>query len=446
GHAHLGHAKSYVSFDVIYRYLQLRDYKVKYVQNITDVGHLTDDADEGEDKIAKKAREERIEPMAIVETFTKSYFDDMDALNVKRADIYPRASGHIIEQIEMIQTLIEKDHAYVIDGTVYFDVRSFKDYGKLSGRKLEDMKSGTRVESKSDKRNPEDFALWKVAGPEHIMKWTSPWGQGYPGWHIECSAMSRKYLGDSFDIHGGGMENQFPHHECEIAQSESANDKRFVKYWMHNNMVTRDGVKMGKSLGNSITLKEAIKKHGPMAVRFFVIGSHYRSNLDYSEHALESAAKGLKRIMTAISELQFRIKSNSAANGPRLPIDIETYKERFFTAMDNDFSTPEALAILFELVTEINSLPAKQFDKQQLETISEFMDITVNQLFGLIPEQQSGQDLKPMIDGTMSILMSVREQSRLKRDWGTSDFIRDRLAEIGIELKDTPDGQKWLFK
>ena len=320
GHAHLGHAKSYVSFDVIYRYLLYKEYKVKYIQNITDVGHLTDDADEGEDKIAKKAREERLEPMAIVETFTKSYFDDMDALNVKRADIYPRASGHIIEQIEMIETLIVKKNAYEVNGTVYFDVRSFKEYGKLSGRNLDESKSGTRVGVKSDKKNPEDFALWKKAGPEHLMKWNSPWGEGYPGWHVECSAMSKKYLGDSFDIHGGGMENQFPHHECEIAQSESANDKPFVKYWMHNNMVTRDGVKMGKSLGNSITLKEAIKKHGAMAVRFFVVNSHYRSNLDYSEHALESAAKGLKRINTAISELEFRVKSNSGINAAALTV------------------------------------------------------------------------------------------------------------------------------
>ncbi|HED11348.1 MAG TPA: cysteine--tRNA ligase, partial [Caldithrix abyssi] len=286
GDSHLGHAKSYISFDVIVRYFRYLGYKVRYVQNITDVGHLQSDADEGDDKIQVQARLERLEPMEVVERYTRSYFEDMDALNVLRPDISPRASGHIPEQIEMAETLIKKGFAYEVDGNVYFSVEKYPEYGKLSGRSLDDLKSGTRVNVAGDKKHPADFALWKKADPDHIMKWNSPWGSGYPGWHLECSCMSSKYLGETFDIHGGGMENKFPHHECEIAQSEAANEKPFARYWLHNNMVTVDGVKMGKSLGNFITLKDAFGKNSPMEIRFFILGSHYRSTLDFSEEAL----------------------------------------------------------------------------------------------------------------------------------------------------------------
>ena len=292
GLSHLGHAKTYVSFDVILRYLRYCNYKVLYVQNITDVGHLTDDADEGEDKIVKQAKKDKLHPMQVVEMYTREYFADMDALNILRPDISPRATGHIPEQIEMVQQLIEKGFAYEVNGSVYFDVSKDKEYGKLSGRTLEEAESGTRVNVKSEKRNPADFALWKKAEPNHIMQWNSPWGKGFPGWHLECSAMSMKYLGETFDIHGGGMDNQFPHHECEIAQSECATQKPFVKYWLHNNLVTVNGKKMGKSLGNFITLKDIFKKYDPLVIRFFILQSHYRSTLDFSEQALEGAAKG----------------------------------------------------------------------------------------------------------------------------------------------------------
>ncbi|MEX2363675.1 MAG: cysteine--tRNA ligase, partial [Balneolaceae bacterium] len=304
GDAHLGHAKSYVSFDLILRYLRYRGYNVRYVQNITDVGHLVNDNEEGEDKLSKQARLEKVQPMEIAEKYTYTYFRDMDKLNVLRPDIAPRASGHIPEQIAMIKKLIKNGHAYDVNGNVYFDVSSDKEYGKLSGRKTEDAESGTRVETASDKKNPEDFALWKKADDNHIMKWDSPWSLGYPGWHIECSAMSTKYLGESFDIHGGGLENQFPHHECEIAQAEGANKKSFVKYWLHNNMVTLEGQKMGKSLGNAINLdqfftgdhKLLTRAWDPQVIRFFLLQSHYRSTTDFSEEALSGAENGLKTL------------------------------------------------------------------------------------------------------------------------------------------------------
>jgi cysteinyl-tRNA synthetase len=296
GHAHLGHAKSYISFDILVRYLRYLGYTVTYVQNITDVGHLTDDADQGEDKVEKAAAKEKIHPMALAEEYTRSYFEDMDRLNCLRPDISPRASGHIPEQIELVEKLLEKGYAYEVNGSVYFDVSKFKDYGKLSGRNVEEMMAGARVEVSQEKKHPADFALWKKAEPNHIMQWRSPWGMGYPGWHLECSVMSTKYLGQPFDIHGGGIENQFPHHECEIAQSEAANDAQFVKYWLHNNMVTVDGQKMGKSLNNFITLKQAFsgeherlsRAYEPLAIRQLVLNSHYRSPLDFSDAALHA--------------------------------------------------------------------------------------------------------------------------------------------------------------
>jgi cysteinyl-tRNA synthetase len=442
GHAHLGHAKSYVSFDLLFRYLKYKKYNVRYVQNITDVGHLTDDADEGEDKIAKKARAERVEPMEIVESYTKSYYDDMDSLNVIRPDIAPRASGHIIEQIEMVKSLIAKGNAYEVNGTVYFDVRSFKDYGKLSGRSLDAGQSGTRVDVKSDKKNPEDFALWKKADATHLMKWPSPWGEGFPGWHIECSAMAMKYLGNTIDIHGGGLENQFPHHECEIAQSEAHTGQSFAKYWIHNNMVTRDGVKMGKSLGNSISLKEAIDARDGMTVRFFVLNNHYRSTLDYSEHALDSAQKGLKRLLAAFKELDFRISYHAKADGKPLPFKLAEFEERFFEALDNDLSTPEAIATLFELVKEINSLGTKQYKTDQLEQVKTFFKLALDDILGLLSPFQTSSSTE-QLDGVLRLVVELRDKARFDKDFTLSDKIRDRMAELGIEFRDTPDGTKW---
>src|SRR5579862_6456812 len=307
GDSHIGHAKSYVSFDTIVRYLRYSGYKVTYVQNISDVGHLTDDADQGEDKIQRKSKIDRVHPMQLVNQYTKSYFEDMDALGIGRPDISPTATGHIIEQIEMVKSLIEKGFAYEVNGSVYFDVSKDPDYGKLSGRNIDEMETGTRVDVKSEKRRPNDFALWKKAGPEHIMQWPSPWGLGFPGWHIECSAMSMKYLGETFDIHGGGMENQFPHHECEIAQSECATGKPFVRYWIHNNLVTVAGQKMGKSLGNTVSLKDAFKRFPPVVVRFFILQSHYRGTLDFTDEALEGAAKGLEKLLNTVNNLRRKV-------------------------------------------------------------------------------------------------------------------------------------------
>ena len=359
GHAHLGHAKSYVSFDVLVRYLRYLGCPVTYVQNITDVGHLTDDADEGEDKIDRQARREHKHPMAIAEYYTRSYFEDMDALACVRPDISPRASGHIPEQIELVQTLLDKGFAYEVNGSVYFDVMRFAEYGKLSGRSLDDMQAGARVEVNPEKRHPADFALWKRAEPNHIMQWNSPWGRGYPGWHLECSVMSMKYLGATIDIHGGGIENQFPHHECEIAQSEAANGVPFVRYWVHNNMVTVDGQKMGKSLNNFITLKQLFceghpllsRTYDPLAVRQLILQSHYRSPIDFSDAALAAAQSGYDRITKAIVSL--RRQENTAPDGdvsPDIDAELGQIRSRFEEAMNDDLNTSVALSVVFELV------------------------------------------------------------------------------------------------
>lgn len=348
GHSHIGHAKSYVSFDVVVRWLRHLGYKVKYVQNITDVGHLTDNADEGEDKIAEQAKREKLEPMEIAQAYTRSFFEDMDALGVLRPNISPTASGHIPEQIELIKTLIQKGYAYEVNGSVYFSVSAFSGYGKLSGRtKQEELEAGTRVAVRSEKRNPSDFALWKKAEPGHLMRWPSPWGWGYPGWHIECSAMSMKYLGETFDIHGGGMENQFPHHECEIAQSEAATGKPFVRYWMHNNMVTVNGVKMGKSLGNFTTIKDALQKVSPLVLRFFILQSHYRSTLDFSDAALYAAKAGLDKLHETYARLL------NAPEGTGV-LKLKRFEQAFHEAMNDDFNSPVAIAVLFDLAREVN--------------------------------------------------------------------------------------------
>ena len=446
-HSHIGHAKSYISFDVIVRYLRYLGDKVLYIQNITDVGHLTDDADEGEDKLVKQARLDRVHPMEIAEIFTRSYFEDMDKLNILRPDISPRASGHIIEQIEIVKQLLLKGYAYEVNGSVYYDVQKYKDYGKLSGRVLDESVEGTRVESRSEKRHPADFALWKKAEGGHIMRWPSPWGEGFPGWHIECSAMSMKYLGESFDIHGGGMDNQFPHHECEIAQSEAATGKLFVKYWMHNNLVTVNGKKMSKSLGNFITLKDAFKKYDPLVVRFFILQSHYRGTLDFSDEALQGANTGYEKLLNTIRNLREEIKkaeSEKRSDGAHL--DLSSHKKHFFEAMDDDFNTPLALGVLFDVAREINqSLNSEEkLSGDVLKQIDQLLSELGGNILGIIPAQlQSATGNAQTESNLMELIIQVRAEARKQKLWVLSDIIRDGLKRIGFIIEDKKDGTTW---
>jgi cysteinyl-tRNA synthetase len=446
-HSHIGHAKSYVSFDVIVRYLRYIGNNVLYIQNITDVGHLTDDADEGEDKLAKQARLDRIHPMQIAEMITRSYFDDMDKLNVERPDVSPRASGHIIEQIEIIKQLLLKGFAYEVNGSVYYDVHKFKNYGKLSGRVLEESVEGTRVESRSEKKNQADFALWKKAEGGHIMHWASPWGEGFPGWHIECSAMSMKYLGETFDIHGGGMDNQFPHHECEIAQSEAASGKPFVKYWIHNNLVTVNGKKMSKSLGNFVTLKDAFKKYDPLVVRFFILQSHYRSTLDFSDEALQGAETGYGKLLNTIRNLRDGIrKAESEQRKEGLSLDVSSFKNRFLEAMNDDFNAPLAIGVLFDLSRETNQAlnSDKKLSSVSLKQINDLFNELGGQILGLIP------DTLPLNNGDtrsesnlMDLILNIRSEVRDQKLWSLSDMIRDGLKAAGFLVEDKKDGTSW---
>ena len=454
GHSHLGHAKSYISFDVIIKYFRYRGYKVRYVQNITDVGHLTDDADAGEDKIAKQARKERIEPMEVVEAYTRSYFEDMDALNVARPDISPRPSGHIPEQLEMIEELVEKGYAYAVNGSVYFDVHSFKEYGKLSGRKVEELEEGARVDVNPDKKHPADFALWKKAEASHLMRWASPWGEGYPGWHIECSVMSTKYLGQPFDIHGGGLENIFPHHESEIAQSEACHGAQFANYWLHNNMVTVNGMKMGKSLGNAITLKELFsgshpllsKAYAPLTVRFFILSSHYRSPLDFSNQALSAAEKGLARLHATVKLLRDQLQHASPGDIPPAVTDmLAQHKDRFIEAMNDDFNTSQAIAALFDLNKAVNTLlnAEQKLSAPALQAIDRLYRELGEDVLGLIPEDLNAEAGGNLVDGLLNLLITLRQEARAKKDWATSDSIRNQLADLGVILEDRPDGTVW---
>jgi len=456
GHAHLGHAKSYVSFDILVRYLRYLEYSVTYVQNITDVGHLTDDADEGEDKVGEAARRERKHPMALAESYTRSYFEDMDRLNCVRPDISPRASGHIIEQIELVKTLLEKGYAYDVNGSVYFDVSKFADYGKLSGRNVEDMQAGARVEVSPDKKNPADFALWKKAEPNHIMQWPSPWGMGFPGWHLECSVMSMKYLGKTIDIHGGGLENQFPHHECEIAQSEAANGVQFVRYWLHNNMVTVDGQKMGKSLNNFITLKQAFsgaherltKHYDPMAVRQLILNSHYRSPLDFSDAALFAAHSGHEKLTETVKAVRKRMLQ--APKGPiekKLAKQLKQFREKFEAAMNDDLNTSVALSVLFELVRVANQLLDEDTTDQTFSAIDALFGRLGGDVLGIVKQlyPQIGSD-DELMDKLIKGFIEQRSEARNRKDFAAADTIRDKLDEIGIILEDKPDETKWRRK
>ena len=448
-HAHLGHAKSYISFDTIVRYLRFLGYRVRYVQNITDVGHLTDNADEGEDKVEQRARQERVEPMELAERYARSYFEDMDALNVLRPDISPRASGHIPEQIELVKVLLEKNHAYEVNGSVYFSVASFPEYGKLSGRRVEEEEAGARVAVNPEKRHPADFALWKRAEPGHIMRWISPWGEGYPGWHAECSAMAMKYLGETLDIHGGGMENIFPHHECEIAQSEAATGKPFVRYWLHNNMVLVDGVKMSKSLGNFLTIKDALKLYSAQAVRFFILTSHYRSPLDFSHEALVAAQRGLARLEGTVRRVREALLTG-AAEGPvsmGLRQLLEGYRARFLAAMDDDFNTAGAIGVLFDLSREVNSLLSGggSLNKGELGAIEELYTELGGEILGLTFEGAS-VEARGLEGGLLELLIRTRWELRQAKEWELADRIRSQLAELGIAVQDSPEGTTWRYE
>lgn len=447
GDPHLGHAKSYVSFDLVVRYLRYLGYKVRYVQNITDVGHLTDDADQGEDKLEKQAQIEKLEPMEVAEKYTYNYFRDMDRLGVLRPDISPRATGHIIEQIEMVKKLLENGHAYEANGNVYFDVSSDKEYGKLSGRSVEELESGTRIETASDKRSPEDFALWKRADEGHIMKWPSPWGMGYPGWHVECSAMSTKYLGHHFDIHGGGLDNQFPHHECEIAQSECAFDEPFANYWMHNNMVTLEGQKMGKSLGNAISLEEFFRGDhellsqawDPQVIRFFLLQSHYRSTTDFSEEALSGAESGLNNLQDML-----RLLSNTDA-GSAEPFDIDALKNGLESKLNDDFNSAQAIAVLFESLKKLRKQINNNEVPENLDELNQYLKEFVDGVLGIWPEEkEAAGDNKT--EQLVELLIEMRNEARNRKDFEIADQIRDRLNEMGIELMDKADGTQFKVK
>ncbi len=445
GPPHLGHAKSYITFDVLVKHLRNSGLKVRYVQNITDVGHLTDDADAGEDKIQRQARIDQVHPWEIVDKWTRQYMYDMEKLRLAHPNFYVRASQHIGEQIEAVQKLIEKGHAYVVDGSVYYDVESFPEYGKLSGRRLEEQKEAVRVESRSDKRNPRDFALWKKAEPGHILKWNSPWGEGYPGWHIECSVMANKYLGATIDIHGGGLENKFPHHECEIAQSEALNDAPFCRYWMHNNMVTVDGVKMGKSLGNFRTCQDLLARHSPEAVRAFVLATHYRSPSNYTEEAIDAAAAGLTRLtqlQTALQEIADKKGAAGASDAEIIELcgRVEnSIRER----LDDDLDTPGAIAALFSMVTEINRfIGAGNLSSVAALRVLQLIRLYGSDILGIVPEAirtDSSVDIAPIMD----IIIELRKEMKAARKFDVADAIRDRLKAGGILIEDTREGMRW---
>ncbi len=452
GDPHLGHARPAVTFDLLFRYLRSLGYKVRYVRNITDVGHLEHDADEGEDKIAKKARLEQLEPMEVAHYYTERYHRAMDSLNVLSPSIEPHASGHIIEQIEFVKRILDAGFAYESNGSIYFDVESYNrkfHYGCLSGRNLDDIVTNTReLDGQDDKRHSFDFALWKKASPEHIMRWSSPWSDGFPGWHMECSAMSTKYLGERFDIHGGGMDLMFPHHECEIAQSTAALGHDSAKYWIHNNMITINGKKMGKSLGNFITLEELFtgkhellaQAYTPMTIRFFVLQAHYRSTLDFSNEALQAAEKGLDRLMKSVETLS---KLTPAADST---VNVAELKSRCAEAMADDLNSPMVISALFDWVRIINQIADGQqrISATDLEALRKTINHYVFEVLGLRDEKAAGASSgKDYVTPLVEMLLDIRMQAKAAKDWATSDKIRDSLTAIGIRVKDRKDGCDW---
>ncbi|MBQ7634378.1 MAG: cysteine--tRNA ligase [Bacteroidaceae bacterium] len=455
GDAHLGHARPAVTFDLLFRYLQHKGYKVRYVRNITDVGHLEHDADEGEDKIAKKARLEQVEPMEVAQYYTNRFHDAMLRLGCLPPSIEPHASGHIIEQIRLVQEILDAGFAYESNGSVYFDVEKYNHahhYGKLSGRNLEDVINASRaLDGVGEKRNQVDFALWKKAQPEHIMRWPSPWSDGFPGWHCECTAMGRKYLGEHFDIHGGGMDLVFPHHECEIAQAVASQGNEAVHYWMHNNMVTIGGQKMGKSLGNFITLDQFFTgshpmlttAYSPMTIRFFILQAHYRSTLDFSDEALAASKKGLDRLFEAMKRLDSVNVAPDAAIGVEYANDLEA---QCYAAMDDDLGTPQVISRLFDACRIIGQLADHKttISQEGLERLRTVMHTFVCDLLGLHDEAEGGNAEREAAYGAaVDLLLEIRATAKASKDWATSDRIRDRLAALGFEVKDTKDGATW---
>ncbi|MEO1449960.1 MAG: cysteine--tRNA ligase, partial [Bacteroidota bacterium] len=471
GHAHLGHARSAIAFDIVFRYLKALGYKVRYVRNITDVGHLVNDADEGESKIEKQARQEQLEPMEVAQFYYNSYSADMTNLRVSRPSIEPRATGHITEQIEMVEEILKNGYAYVANGSVYFDVDAYdKDfgYGRLSGRDLENMRAESRedLEGGSEKKHPADFALWKAASPNHIMRWNSPWGEGFPGWHLECTVMSTKYLGKKFDIHGGGMDLLFPHHEAEIAQSNAClgrdccdkDQENEAKYWLHNNMITYEGQKMGKSLGNAISLRQFFSGDHPlleqaysaMTIRFFMLQAHYRSTLDFSNQALQGAEKALTRIGEAIKRLQgIDPHSKSVAVNAEFEANLKGFMAEAKALMNDDFNTARVIARMFDTLPVINQLykatgpfavePAtfEQFREDFFTVFGEWLGLEVD------GEQENGADAT--LDGVMSLLIDLRAEARQTKNWAVADQIRDRLKTLEIKLEDSPKGTDWFY-
>ena len=442
--AHLGHAKKEVAFDVIRRAFEHFGYAVRYVANITDVGHLQNDSDDGEDKIAKRAVLEQLEPMEVADKYLWSFTDDMAALNVKRPSINPRATGHIPEQIRLIEELIARGHAYESGGSVYFDVRSWPEYGKLSGRKLDDQEEGVREAVREDKRDPRDFALWKNAEAGHIMRWESPWGVGFPGWHIECSAMSLKYLGEGFDIHGGGLDLQFPHHEAEIAQAEAAGHP-FARYWMHNNMLTIGGEKMSKSKGNFTTIRELLAVHDPMVVRFLLVSSHYRSVTEFSEEAFTSARSGYRRLTEALGEIERRLPTAPAGSDAALDAKIAAHVLAFEDALRDDFNTPKAVAALFGLTTDMNAaLGRGDVPRDTLERArAAYLGLGGGVLGLFAGSVDSRQDDTEVVSALMELVLKARQNYRLQKQYAAADELRDTLTAVGVTVEDTKEGARW---
>ncbi|MBQ9165004.1 MAG: cysteine--tRNA ligase [Bacteroidaceae bacterium] len=461
GDAHLGHARPAITFDIVFRYLKHLGYKVRYVRNITDVGHLEHDADEGEDKIAKKARLEQLEPMEVAQYYTNRYHQAMDALNVLPPSIEPHATGHIIEQIQLVREILAKGYAYESNGSIYFDIEKYnKDhrYGRLSGRNLDDIINNSRdLAGVDEKHNQADFALWKKAQPEHIMRWPSPWSDGFPGWHCECTAMGRKYLGNHFDIHGGGMDLVFPHHECEIAQSVASQGDDMVHYWVHNNMITINGQKMGKSLNNFITLPQFFsgehekleKPYSPMTIRFFILQAHYRSTVDFSNEALQAAEKGLERLLDAYNTLK-NLTTDGDAALPKVEMAfVDSLREKCYEAMNDDFATPNVISNLFDATRTINSVADKKatIAADVKEALIKVFDTFAFELLGLKPSAAAGNAdnaaREQAYGKVVDMLLEQRLKAKANKDWATSDMIRDNLSALGFEVKDTKDGFTW---
>ena len=456
GDAHLGHARPAVTFDLLFRYLQHIGYKVRYVRNITDVGHLEHDADEGEDKIAKKARLEELEPMEVAQYYTNRFNAAMARLGVLPPSIEPHATGHIIEQQELVQQILNNGYAYVSNGSVYFDVVKYNadhKYGVLSGRNLEDVRDASReLDGVGEKRNQVDFALWKKAQPEHIMRWPSPWSDGFPGWHCECTAMGRKYLGEEFDIHGGGMDLVFPHHECEIAQAVASQGHPMVRYWMHNNMITIAGKKMGKSYNNFITLEEFFtgkhkllaQAYTPMTIRFFILSAHYRGTVDFSNEALQASEKGMEKLMNGISDLEHVPVSEKC--DPETEKLVKELRQKCYDAMNDDFATPQVISYLFEACSTVNKLIDHKATicADCLKELSDTMRTFAFDILGLKDERSDSSDAREEAFGkVMDMVLDLRAKAKAAKDWATSDQIRDALKEAGFEVNDTKDGVTW---